>query len=149
MDTIEPGTPNSKVDVMPPTIEGISSTLGSPGRRNDSRNQGISLDDVNGPVPGWPAFARIIANKPAFQAFPSFADLSAKSLLYYQAELISLRKKLHEAEYEDHYQGDGDQTYFAEDLDYLIEYGRREEKPKQWELMEQIRTVLNKYSTSF
>lgn len=105
--------------------------------------------DVNSLVPGWPALARRIANKPAFLAFPAFTDLNVKSLLYYKAELISLRKKLHEEEYNDRFNGEGPQTSFAENLDFLIGCGRlRKEKPKQWELIEEIRTILDKYNTA-
>lgn len=59
-------------------------------------------DDAKRPVPGWPLLANITAGKPELEAFPSFMDLKIKSLLYYQAELVSLRKKLHKAEYADY-----------------------------------------------
>jgi hypothetical protein len=52
-------------------------------------------DDANNPVPRWPSLARLIASSPALEAFPSFLNLAIKSLLYYQAGLIHLRKELH------------------------------------------------------
>ncbi len=116
---------------------------------NNNSIRAMPSEDVNSQVPGWPALARRIANKPAFLAFPAFTDLNVKSLLYYEAELISLRKKLHEEEYNDRFNGEGPQTSFAENLDFLIGCGRlRKEKPKQWELIEKIRTILDKYSES-
>jgi hypothetical protein len=142
-DTSDPGTPNSKLDGMSLTSTAISTPPASPRLRQSTPNRGVSLEDVNGTIPGWPALARRIANKPAFQAFPSFTDLNMKSLLYYQAQLVSLRRKLHEEEYNDFYHGEGAQTRIAEDLDYLID---SEVKPIQLELIEQIRTVLDKYS---
>jgi hypothetical protein len=65
--------------------------------------------------------ARVIARNPELEALPSFSDLAIKSLLYYQEELISLRKQLHEAEYQDYFQGDGASSYFAEDLEWLFD----------------------------
>jgi hypothetical protein len=144
MDTSEPGTSNSKSDVMSPTTTASSSPLGNPG--NSNANPGISPNDVNIPVPGWAAMATRIANRPAFEAFPAFTDLNVRSLLYYQAELIFLRKKLHEEEYKNHYLGEGAQLRIARNLDFLIASGRGKQKSEQWELIEQIRTVLDKYS---
>ncbi|KAE9369842.1 hypothetical protein N431DRAFT_414165 [Stipitochalara longipes BDJ] len=143
--------PNSISKMTSPTSTVISPQTGAAGTRSQIPRRGISIEDVNGPVPGWPAMARIIDNKPALEAFPSFKDLNIKSLLYYQAELIRLRKELHEAEFRDFYEGDGKglQTLFAEDLDSLMESVRlQNEKPKQWEVMERIRTVLDKYNTA-
>jgi hypothetical protein len=55
-------------------------------------------ENANYPVPGWPSLARFISQTPDLEAFPSFSDLAIKSLLYYQAELASLRKELNKAE---------------------------------------------------
>src|SRR4051812_15129166 len=59
------------------------------------------VPSVNCPVDGWPTLAKIIAEKPDLEVFASFTDLNIKSLLIYQAELIHLRKALHNAEYAD------------------------------------------------
>jgi hypothetical protein len=65
---------------------------------DDSRNP---ANDVHSAVYGWPALARIMDDIPRLQAFASFSDLNIKSLLYYQAELIYLRKRLHQIEWND------------------------------------------------
>jgi hypothetical protein len=111
-------------------------------------------DDVNIPVDGWPLLANIIAETPDLEAFPTFTDLSIKSLLYYQAELIFLRKQLHEQEWKDfrHPKERGcNARHFATDLelffldrDKAIKNGKQ--PPQQWLLIEKIRTVQEKYS---
>jgi hypothetical protein len=110
-------------------------------------------NNVNYPVPGWPRLARIVAEKPDLESFPTFADLSIKSLLYYQAELIYLRKELHEAEWEDHRHPEEPDNFFSDyskDLDLFIlgreqALYREEEPPRQWVILERIRTTLEKY----
>jgi hypothetical protein len=106
-------------------------------------------DNVNRPVPGWPALANLISNAHHLEAFPSFADLAIKSLLYYQAELISLRKDLHKAEWADYRNIDNEDH--AENLGFLISardnaIKNNTQLPEQWVLMEKIRTTLEKYS---
>jgi hypothetical protein len=101
--------------------------------------------DVRHPIPGWPALARRIANEADFEAFPSFIDLNIKSLLYYQAQLVSLRQKLHEEESKDFYLGSGLQKLYSEDLGCLINLAP--ESP-QYKLVEEIRTVLEKYNNA-
>lgn len=146
MDTSLPATNSG---VLSPTTTPTSPPVESSYIRTRNPIPGISPNDVNTPIPGWPALAGGVANQPALEAFPSFKDLNVKSLLYYQAELVLLRKQLHKEEYEDYFQGKGSQAYIAKDLNYLVKGVRlRDEKPKQWELIEQIRTVLDKYSKS-
>jgi hypothetical protein len=117
-------------------------------------------NDVNRPVPGWPTLAKVMAQTPDFEAFASFKDLSIKSLLYYQAELIYLRKSLHKLEWEDYRQSDlVVNSSFANDLTTLIEArddsiankkpDRPVELPQQWVLIEKIRSTLDKYSKRF
>jgi hypothetical protein len=79
-------------------------------------------------------------------------------LLYYQAELIYLRKKLHEVEWRDfRTPGTENTSKYADNLEFLIE--DREEYLESQEteekellqaeakvLMERIRTTLEKYS---
>jgi len=106
--------------------------------------------DVEHPVPGWPSLATIMSAKPDLQAFPSFADLSIKSLLYYQAELVYLRKKLHKAEWDDYREGDENDpaAKYAENLGFLFKMvdDQNEKTPAQWTIICRIRDVLDKYS---
>jgi hypothetical protein len=130
------------------------SDLKSPGIRSQAASSDPDFaDNVNNPVPGWPLLAKVIAKNPSLEAFPTFTDLSIKSLLYYQAELIYLRKKLHRAEWTDyrHSEGENDKSHFAENLELFIvaqdeALKKGEEPPEQWEIIEKIRTTLEKYS---
>lgn len=108
--------------------------------------RGVSMKDVNTPVPGWPALTRVIARNPELEAFPSFSDLAIKSLLYYQAELVYLRKQLHQVEYRDYFHGNEPESNFAEDLEQLFMVRESGTEPEQWIIMEKIRRVLEKYS---
>jgi hypothetical protein len=109
-------------------------------------------EDVNYTVPGWPPLARLISQAPDLEAFPSFSDLAIKSLLYYQAELVSLRRNLHKAEWNNFLQPvDEGSRDFAGNLDLLFlardqAIKGNTELPQQWALMEKIRTTLEKYS---
>jgi hypothetical protein len=79
-------------------------------------------NDVNCPVYGWPALARIMDDVPRLQSFASFSDLTIKSLLYYQAELSYLRTQLHRAEWHDYRRPDTEiSASYASDLRFLIE----------------------------
>lgn len=125
---------------------------------DDERNP---ANNVNFPVDGWPTLARIIATKPDLEAFASFTDLGIKSLLYYQAELIYLRKKLHEEEWKDFRTDDIEKSSkYADNLEALI-LGREasiesKEKdnenslplPRQWVLIERIRATLKEYNSA-
>jgi hypothetical protein len=43
-----------------------------------------------------------MADNTDLQAFTAFTDLNVKSLLYYQAQLTEIRKRLHMIGWEDH-----------------------------------------------
>jgi len=151
-------TQNQNHPVMMNT--GLSRTPESPGSLSQattalpSPSTNDLANNVNSPVPGWPKLAKIIAKIPDLEAFASFTDLNIKSLLYYQAELIYLRKALHKAEYVDYRQSsEEDASLFAEDLTFLIEardesIQNQELPPKQWIIIEKIRTTLEKYNAA-
>ncbi len=109
-------------------------------------------DDLEQPLHGWPEVAKLMAKYPGFEAFPTFKDLQLKSLLYYQAELVALRRKLHELEWEDHRNSDfNGAEVICKRVDKLLICGAREKDPdarKQMELVSKIRTVLKDYSRS-
>jgi hypothetical protein len=119
-----------------------------PALLNNGENQHVGRKNVQIAVPGWPTLATLMADKPDLQAFCSFADLNIKSLLYYQAELIHLRKQLHKAEWKDHYDGNDTAAKYAEDLEslFMMVADPDEKTPEQWAIMCKIREVLDKYS---
>ena len=89
---------------------------------------------------GWPQLAQLMAQTPDFAAFPRFRDLQVKSLLYYQCELSTLRKKLHELEFTDKAKRN---KPYNENVDRMI---RDRQTSDQFKTIEQIRIVLKKYS---
>lgn len=93
-------------------------------------------------VEGWPQLAQLMADQPDFAAFPRFRDLNVKSLLYYQVELTSLRKKLHGLEYND--KADDRNYKYSLYADKLV---KEKEVSEQFKTMREIRTVLKEYST--
>ncbi|KAF4624145.1 hypothetical protein G7Y89_g14028 [Cudoniella acicularis] len=111
-------------------------------------------ENVNLPVPGYPLLAKIIAEKPDLEAFPTFTDLSIKSLLYYQAELIHLRKMLHKAEWEDfRNEEDSKLPLYSANVQLLIlardkAIRNGETPPKQWGIIEKIRATQEKYNAA-
>ncbi len=123
----------------------------APSLENDVPSQFDSADaytelDLDNPIPGWPRVAMLMAKTPDFASFSRFRDLNVKSLLYYQAELTRLRKKLHEEELDDALRGDEEAVKYAQRADKLI----KSEAPnnRQWELVKEMRVVLKEYSES-
>ncbi|KAF5873537.1 uncharacterized protein Bfra_004999 [Botrytis fragariae] len=109
--------------------------------------------DLNRPLPGWPLVSKLIAQYPDLEAFKAFRDLNIKSLLYYQAELENLSRKLHQAEYNEHRQGEQEgitrASMMAMNLDYYLIHARMDDnkcKSKQVKIMKQIRVVLKEYN---
>jgi len=102
--------------------------------------------DLDNPVEGWPRVALLMAKTPDFAAFSRFRDLNVKSLLYYQAQLFTLRRKLHEQEYDDSRNTDEDEdnSDFASRADFLM----TAEGSEQLKLITEIRRLLKEYSKS-
>jgi len=104
------------------------------------------------PVPGWPTLAAIITERPDLGSFPTFTDLSVKSLLYYQAELIFLRKRLHKAEWKEYRQAKKEGSKFPDNqnlhksiLAHEQALKKGDKVPEQWMYIDRIRTTLERY----
>jgi uncharacterized protein (DUF4415 family) len=100
-----------------------------------------------GPVPGWPRVAELMAQTQDFAAFKRYRDLNVKSLLYYQAEIEMLRKKLHKEEWADSQRGDDNQRLYARRIDYMIK-SKNKNTGTQWQTVIELRRVLKEYSTT-
>ncbi|KAL5397896.1 hypothetical protein PMIN02_001913 [Paraphaeosphaeria minitans] len=126
--------------------------------RPDANSLGSSLDSLSsdsdsdmevdrrkllpkGPVEGWPQLAQLMADIPEVAAFPRFRDLNTKSLLYYQVELNSLRKKLHTLEHVDKI--DPRRNYYSLYADVLI---NEENVSEQLKIIHRVRKVLKEYN---
>jgi hypothetical protein len=111
----------------------------------DSEDFEDVADDLNTPIPGWPRVAKLMAETPDFAAFSRFQDLNIKSLLYYQAELTLLRKKLHVEEWNDFRDGDEENAKkFFKRADRLV--SSKTPNNKQWNLVLDMRRLLKEYS---
>ncbi|KAH8660975.1 hypothetical protein BGZ60DRAFT_115900 [Tricladium varicosporioides] len=99
------------------------------------------------PVKGWPQVAQLMASTPDFAAFSRFRDLNIKSLLYYQAQLTTLRQKLHEQEYDDSLLVEGHETKFAARADVLMD-AEESKDCQQFKLIKEIREVLKDYNAA-
>lgn len=135
------------ITLLPPNSQvmsnrGVPRSPTSPGLESQAPTMVSSNGEVNDPVPGWPRLAKTISEHPELEAFPSFTDLCVKSLLYYQAELIALRKELHEEELKDWGVSEEEESFlYSGNLNSLID-----DRPQQWVVIEKIRTTLEKYS---
>jgi hypothetical protein len=150
-----PITPNS-----PGALSHASNGTGSHSLADSSKDPADPSNNVNYPVEGWPTLSKVIAQKPDLEAFATFTDLNIKSLLYYQAELICLRKQLHKLEWGDSHAPKKrlSPCLYAENVEALILARDRSIKsqsdgsdkpvqmPEQWALIEKIRETLDKYS---
>ncbi|KAH8672829.1 hypothetical protein BGZ60DRAFT_557793 [Tricladium varicosporioides] len=114
-------------------------------------------DEENNPIPGWPKFSNLITTNPGLEAFPSYRDLNIKSLLYYQAELDTLREKLYKRELYDYNalqslpeSERGAHPHPAEDVDHLLamedDGNDLNAEPAQRDLIVEIRKVLKAYN---
>jgi hypothetical protein len=108
----------------------------------DQRDPAKRLDE---PCHGYPELAQLIVQHPGFESFEVFRDLQIKSLLYYQAQLAELRKKLHRLEWVDHRSGIGNAESWCADITTLIAPAVSNDT-EQIDLIKEIRGVLKEYS---
>lgn len=139
------------------TMSGNSSTPIPCARCSNQALPGPTLppkEDLNQVLPGWPSLAKLVNEKPDFEAFQSFKDLNIKMLLYYQGELHYLRMMLHEQEWEDSTTRSRIANCEDDALNLRIEQILRSkghdepEARRQYDLIIQIRELLEKYSLS-
>jgi len=109
---------------------------------SDPRDPAKRLDE---PCHGYPELAHLIVQHPGFESFQVFRDLQIKSLLYYQAQLAELRKKLHKWEWVDHRSGTGNAETWCADITTLMASAETEDS-EQINMIKEIRGVLKEYS---
>lgn len=131
--------PTPRIGVSPEIARPASNPRSS---SSDSDDENDVTKDLTNPVEGWPRVALLMAKTPDFAAFSRFSDLNIKSLLYYQAQLINLKKKLHELEYEDKRSQDKFKEQFASRADFLV----TSEDSEQFQLIKKMRLLLKEYS---
>ncbi|KAH7350639.1 hypothetical protein BKA65DRAFT_476018 [Rhexocercosporidium sp. MPI-PUGE-AT-0058] len=102
---------------------------------------------TNPPLPlvgGYPKLASHMGRYSQSAIYRRFGSLNSQNILYMQAELIHLEKKLRALEVEDSASGAGHRPNYSKDW-YWLNYAS-EEGSDQWETALKIRLVLKEYN---
>lgn len=104
----------------------------------------ISLENL---VPGYPKLAGQMGLLPETAIFRRFGALNARNLLYLQAELVGLEKKLIELEYTDSKDPHGMKSQYALDW-YWLNNSADDGDEEQLSLVRRIRETLREYNVA-
>jgi hypothetical protein len=96
-------------------------------------------------VNGYPKLARYIGASPEVAIFRRFGALNAQNLLYLQAELVHLEKKLYELEERDSQSSEGMKSRYARDW-FWLSRSENDGNDDQWQTVLAIRKKLVEYS---
>jgi hypothetical protein len=100
----------------------------------------------SGSPPGYPQVADFMREYPTLAMVRRFRGLNARNLLYLQAELVLIEKRLLELEKADA-KNDATKQY-ARDYRWLMP-SVGEEGGEQWQLIQKMREKLKEYSEQF
>ncbi|KAF2186251.1 hypothetical protein K469DRAFT_706921 [Zopfia rhizophila CBS 207.26] len=106
---------------------------------------GFSDDPLGGLVTGYPKLAGQMGRLPETAMFRTFASLNARNLLYLQAELIALEKKLIEREAADSNDEKGMKSQYALDWFWLSQ-SQDDGETEQLDLIMKLRRKLKEYN---
>jgi hypothetical protein len=128
------------------------------------------MSPIPPPVPGYPRLAHEMSSIPETAVFRRFADLNHQSLLYYQAELTILERRLRQQELESSDphtvqvnaapNPTGTKAEEGEEATYIkyatrLEYAKNwywlggdDPEKEQWQTVLRVREVLREYSRS-
>ena len=96
-------------------------------------------------VNGYPKLARHMEISPEAAIFRRFGALNARNLLYLQAELVHLEKKLCELERRDNQSSEGKKSQYARDW-FWLSRSENDGNNEQWQTVLDIREKLAEYS---
>lgn len=96
-------------------------------------------------VVGYPKLAAKIGILPEIGIYRRFSALNAQNLLYYQAELTYLERKLKEQQLRDNHEKQGHGREYSVDW-YWLKHSPEEGDATQLKLVLKIRDLLEKYS---
>jgi len=105
----------------------------------------IKMKDLLPPIDGYPKLACHMGMHPELAIFRRFGDLNAQNLLYLQAELVHLEKKLRAIETADCEAQIGHSSSYARDW-YWLNNSAFEENNNQILIIQEIRNKLKEYS---
>lgn len=99
-------------------------------------------------VRGYPHLADKIGSQPRYAIFRRFGAINAENLLYLQAELTDLEKKLHEQQKADSESGHDNKSKYSLNWYWLnVSASGDDGDTYQLDLVLKIRETLEKYST--
>jgi hypothetical protein len=96
-------------------------------------------------VVGYPKIAGQMSIQPETAIFRRFGELNARNLLYLQAELAYLEKKLSEYEIADNRDPVGEKSNYAVSW-YWLAHSKDDGDTKQLDIVLKIRSCLKEYS---
>jgi len=103
------------------------------------------MNNLPPPIDGYPKLACHMGIHPELAIFRRFGNLNALNLLYLQAELIHLEKKLRSLEIVDSETQLGSSSSYARDW-YWLNNSAFEDNSDQIQIIHEIRTKLKEYS---
>jgi hypothetical protein len=98
---------------------------------------------------GYTNLASLMGQHPEVAFLRRFGTLNMQTLLYLQAELVSLELKLKRCSNADKDSGHIERTIYDRDWQTLSESARGGGHSEQWETILSIRRVLKEYSESY
>jgi hypothetical protein len=104
-----------------------------------------SVDPFPDVVVGYPKLAAKIESLPEAAIFRRFGALNAQNLLYYQAELTYLERKLQTQQHKDKNLGTDREKKYAIDW-FWLKRARQDGDATQLDLVLEIRKLLKEYS---
>lgn len=111
---------------------------------NISPNQCFSLPK---PVDGYPKLADHMGSSPEISIFKRFVALNRQNLLYLQAELTSLERRLRNVEaHSANCDPTDPRSHYSRDWEWMKITDEKSTLNPQWQLFGQIRGVLKEYS---
>ncbi|KAI8934454.1 hypothetical protein NX059_009185 [Plenodomus lindquistii] len=102
-------------------------------------------DPFHGKLPGYPRLAAKIGLQPESAICRRFGALNAQNLLYYQAELSDLERRLEEQPLSDHHEQIGNKSKYARNW-YCLQESEADGDTEQLELVLRIRMLLKEYN---
>ncbi|KAE8450289.1 hypothetical protein EG329_006717 [Mollisiaceae sp. DMI_Dod_QoI] len=106
----------------------------------------IPLADLSSsPIEGYPKLACHMETYPEYAIYRRFGSLNSQNLLYFQAELTHLERKLRRLEAADHASAEGNRSKYSKDW-YWLNNSIFEETSEQLETVHAIRSKLKDYN---
>jgi hypothetical protein len=103
------------------------------------------VDPSLSPIEGYPKLACHMGTYPEYAIYRRFGSLNSQNLLYYQAELTHLERKLRRLEAADLGCAEGNSSNYSKDW-YWLNNSVFEETSEQFETVLEIRSKLKDYS---